>query len=249
MTVDEILAKLEDPSIEPGFKDWRNCLVFWARPTEQVRSLIANVQAKLKEVVPNLWIMPQMSLHMTALEITHSLTAEEIDALVKKMQAHIADIADFTSDHPTRLVKPMVSYDAQALALSFLPAAGELGSSGHDDSYTYHHLRRDLFTQCSATGVKVASRYVIPSAHLTIGRFITKRDLESDGSVDHAKVEKMVATIEEINEWLQQEYWPSEGAVKEGGEWLVGQERGLTCRKGTLWYGEGGETIHQGKGF
>lgn len=250
MTVDEILAKLEDPSIEPGFKDPRHCLVFWARPTEKVRSLIAEVQKKLQDVVPNLWIMPQMSLHMTALEITHSLTAPEIDVLVAQMQEHIAGIADYTNDHRARLVKPMVSYDAQALALSFLPAAGEPGQGGHDDSYTYHHLRRDLFAQCSATGVKVASRYVIPSAHLTIGRFITKRDFETaEGGVDHAKVERLVSTIEEINQCLQQDYWPSEDGIKEGGEWVVGQEKGLTCRKGTLWYGEGGETLCQGKGF
>lgn len=250
MAIDEILAKLEDPSIEPGFKDWRHCLVFWARPTENVRALIAQVQKKLQNVVPNLWIMPPMSLHMTALEVTHSLTAPDIDALVEQMKKHISDIANFTNDHRARLVKPMVSYDAQALALSFLPASGEPGASEHDDGYTYHHLRRDLFTQVSATGVKVASRYVIPSAHLTIGRFITKKDFAAaDGGVDHAKVEKLVATIEEINEWLQREYWPSENGIKEGGEWVVGAERGLTCRKGTLWYGEGGETIYQGKGF
>lgn len=250
MTPDEILAKLEDPSIEPGFKDWRHCLVFWARPTEKVRNLIATVQEKLRAVVPNLWIMPPMSLHMTALEITHSLTAEEIDALVQQMQPHISEIADFTYNHRARLVKPMVSYDAQALALSFLPASGEPGKPGHEDSYTYHHLRRDLFTQCSATGVKVASRYVIPSAHLTIGRFITKKDFETvDGAVDHAKVEKLVETIEEINEWLEREYWPSEGGIKAGGEWVVGEEKGLVCRKGTLWYGAGGENIYQGKGF
>lgn len=250
VTIDEILAKLEDPSIEPGFKDWRHCLVFWARPTEKVRELIGEVQQRLQEVVPSLWIMPQMSLHMTALEITHSLTAEEIDALVDKMRPHVEDIADFTKDHRARLVKPTVSYDAQALALSFLPAAGEPGEDGHDDSYTYHHLRRDLFTKCSATGVKVASRYVIPSAHLTIGRFIKEQDLETaEGKVDHVKVEKLVTKIEEINAWLQREYWPSNGSVKEGGEWIVGAEKGLTCRKGTLWYGSGGENIYQGKGF
>lgn len=250
MTIDEILAKLEDPSIEPGFKDWRNCFVFWARPTARVRSLIAEVQKKLQDVVPNLWIMPQMSLHMTALEITHSLTPQEIDVLVDQMNGHIPEVADYTHDHRARLIKPMVSYDAQALALSFLPAAGEPGQAEQNETYTYHHLRRDLFTQVSATGVKVASRYVIPSAHLTIGRFIKKQDFEdADGKVDHSQVTKLVATIEEINEWLSREYWPSGSGIKEGGEWIVGEERGLTCRKGTLWYGEGGETLHQGKGF
>jgi hypothetical protein len=51
ITVDEILANLEDPN-QPYYKDWRNCLVFWARPTAAVRSMIAQIQAKLLEVAP-----------------------------------------------------------------------------------------------------------------------------------------------------------------------------------------------------
>ena len=51
VTIDEILANLEDPN-QPDYKDWRNCLVFWARPTAKVRAMIAKVQAKLLEVAP-----------------------------------------------------------------------------------------------------------------------------------------------------------------------------------------------------
>jgi hypothetical protein len=216
--------------------------------------------------------MPSSDLHMTALEITHSLTASEIDSLVGKMLPAAQSIADFPSaspQHHARLVKPYVSFDAQALALSWLPAAGEpssdssvpsssaSSSSPHDDGYTYHHLRRDLFAQASATGVEVASRYVIPSAHLTIGRFITKKDFEvsagggEGGVVDGEKVERLVKVIESINEWLEKEYWPSttEGGKGKGIEWIVGQEKGLEFRKGALWYGSGGEMVVLGKGF
>ncbi|KAK3652120.1 hypothetical protein LTR56_005251 [Elasticomyces elasticus] len=250
VTIDEILAKLEDPTIEPGFKDWRHCLVFWARPPVKVRELIGKVQEKLLDVAPRLWTMPSENLHMTALEITHSLTASEIDGLVEQMLPEARDIADHTLQHRARLVKPLLSFDAQALALSFLPAAGEPGVPAHDDSYTYHHLRRDLHAKASAAGVKVASRYVIPSAHLTIGRFITKSDFEtSDGAVDHAKVERFIERIESINEWLQAEYWPSEDSIKVGGEWVVGEEKGLDFRQGALWYGGGGETVCLGQGF
>jgi len=187
---------------------------------------------------------------MTALEITHSLTAEEIDALVNQMLPGVPEITGYTLQHRARLVKPVLSFDAQALALSFLPAAGERGRSAGQDAYTYHHLRRDLHTKAQATGVKVASRYVIPSAHLTIARFINKHDLETaGGDVDHAKVEKLVSTIEQLNQWLQAEYWPRADGIKQGGEWIVGEEKGLEYRKGTLWYGSGGETVHLGKGF
>ena len=245
VTVDEILARLEDK--EPGYQDPRHCLVFWARPPKAVRSLIAQVQQKLLQAAPTLWTMPQPDLHMTALEITHSLTADEIEALVEQMLPRGApEIVDYTYGHRARLVKPMVSYDAQAIALSFLPAAGE--GEGNSDVYSYHHLRRDLYTQAQKTGVKVASRYVVPSAHLTIGRFITKRDFETEGQVDHVKVAKLVETIEDINTWLE-DFWPKDGMIKDGGEWLVGAEKGLEFRKGALWYGSGGETVRLGKGF
>lgn len=74
-----------------------------------------------------------------------------------------------------------------------------------------------------------------------------KRDME--GRVDRERVGKLVERIEEVNAWLEREYWPREGErVKDGGEWVVGEEKGLDCRKGTLWYG-GGETVRLGKGF
>ncbi len=247
VTVDQVLARLEDPSDE--FEDPRNCLVFWSRPTQSVRSLIFEVQKRLLEAAPNLWTMPQDCLHMTAMEVTHSLTAAEIEALVNTLMPSVASITNYTLDHRSRLVKPMVSFDAQALALSFLPAAGEGNQPAEEDAYTYHHLRRDLFDKIQAGGVKVASRYVTPSAHLTIGRFITKKDFETPGGeVDHDKVARLVKVIEDINEWLQKEYWPQGENIKDGSKWTVGEEKGLECRKGRLWYG-GGERIHLGEGF
>jgi hypothetical protein len=219
----------------------------------------------------DLWIMPQESLHMTALEITHSLTAPEIDKLVEQISPSIPEITDYTYTHRARLLKPSLSYDAQAFALSFLPAASGQGCSNktdssrtntavQDDEYTYHHLRRDLFALSAATGVKVASRYVVPSAHLTIGRFIETSDteietVEGEGKKpDLARMREILGVVDEINEWLMSEFWPKgEGqedkGIKEGGEWIVGEGKGLDCRKGRLWYGSGGETVRLGKGF
>ena len=182
---------------------------------------------------------------MTAIEVTHSLTAPEIEDLVQTLRPAAREIADFTVDHRARLVKPMVSFDAQALAFSLLPAAGEGEREVVEDRYTYHHLRRDLFDKIQTAGVQVASRYVVPSAHLTIGRFITTKDFEEDAT----KMEQLVARIEEINEWLEREYWPrEEGSVPAGGAWMVGEEKGLDFHKGRLWYGNG-EGVVLGKGF
>ncbi|KAI9724730.1 MAG: hypothetical protein M1812_000005 [Candelaria pacifica] len=256
--LDQILRKIEDPNIEPGYTDPRHCLVFWARPPQNLKDLIAEIQELLLTVSPNLWVMPLDRLHMTALEITHSRTAEEISNLVERMRPQIAMITDYTLKHRTRLIKPLISYDGAALALSFLPAAGENLSNGRpkpDDAYTYHHLRRDLYGLSKGTGVNVDSRYIVPSAHLTIGRFITDNDhstMDADGKPvpDAEKMRKWLAKIEEINKWLENEYWPKSDQVgiKSGGEWIVGEGKGLDYRMGALWYGTG-VTVRLGQGF
>jgi len=196
--------------------------------------------------------MPLDCLHMTTLEITHSLTAPEIDALVESLTSRAAEITNYTYNHRARLLKPLISYDAAALALSFVPAAGE-GLGGKEDAYTYHHLRRDIYGLCKGGGVNVASRYTVPSSHLTIARFIRHdeffRNEDEVTGIDKEKLDEWVSCIDALNIWLEEEYWPREGrAVPDGGEWIVGQEKGLDFRKGTLWYG-GGETVCLGAGF
>ena len=204
--------------------------------------------------------MPPDCLHMTALEITHSKKEAEIEQLVKVMEGKIPEITDFTCHHHARLVKPMLSYDAAAIALSFVPAAGE-GSPGegspHIDTFTYHHLRRDLYDLCSKTGVEIASRYTVPSSHLTIARFVTQKDIAkpSAGALDNVpdpeKICKLVEVLDDINRDLRTELWSEESSKDCGtsdGIWTVGDEKGLECRKGTLWYG-GGQRLHLGRGY
>jgi vesicle-fusing ATPase len=192
---------------------------------------------------------------MTAIEVTHSLTSTELSKLVDTISPAIPTIASYTQSHRARVIRPMIGYDAQAIALGFVPAAGESlphGRSVEEDAYTYHHLRRDLFGLIEKAGVQLNQRYVVPSSHLTIGRFITPADhsLEGSETTDPEKMQEWIKKIEEINAWLKDEYWPKEGneAIKPGGEWIVGEEKGLDCRRGTLWYG-GGETIFLGPGF
>lgn len=198
--------------------------------------------------------MPQDCLHITVLEVTHSKTAEEIAQLVEQIKSSAPAITDYTYTRRARLIKPLIGYDASALALSFVPAAGEglrSGRTATDDAFTYHHLRRDVFQLCRDAGVQVDSRYVVPSSHLTIGRFIDPKDFSDEhGSPDPKKMQAFVAKIEEINDRLEKDFWPehSQGAIPEGGEFNVGEEQGLICRMGKLWYG-GGETVHAGKGY
>lgn len=198
--------------------------------------------------------MPQECLHITVLEVTHSKTEEEIQHLVDQIKESVPTITDYTHQHRSRLIKPLIGYDASALALSFVPAAGEGPQTGrtlNDDKFTYHHLRRDVFELCRSAGVQVDSRYVVPSSHLTIGRFISSQDFaDSTGSFDTEHMQRFVEKIEEINGWLQKEFWleHNDGQIPEGGEFNVGEETGLNCRMGTLWYG-GGESVHVGEGY
>lgn len=51
--IDPFLLRLENPSIEPGFTDPRNCLVFWARPPDHIIKLASKIQSLLKDVAPS----------------------------------------------------------------------------------------------------------------------------------------------------------------------------------------------------
>ncbi|KAK4100074.1 hypothetical protein N658DRAFT_497789 [Parathielavia hyrcaniae] len=257
LSIDPILLRLENPDIEPGFQDPRNCLVFWARPPHHIVTLVSHLQNLLAKAAPGLWLMPAHRLHLTTLEVAHSRTADEIAGMVSAMRPSLAALTGLTFARRSRLVKPIISYDLSAVAVSFLPASGEevlspprapLSSEDHaaqkardQDTYTYHHLRRDVFNMASER-VAIASRYVVPSAHITIGRFLTQKDHET-----REQRERWIRAIEDINKWLEDDVWDT----KDGGflgEWIVGQERGLEARSGTLWYG-GGRTILGGEGF
>jgi hypothetical protein len=180
-------------------------------------------------------------VHITTLELAFCRTAEEIEEIKETLKPAIPTIASYTYQHRARLVKPMISYDLSAFALSFLPAAGEPVVSPppvapdnaavikQGDSYTYHHLRRDVWNQAKESGITVDSRYIVPSAHITLGRYLTHDD--------HATPEqrkKWVEAIDEINKWLENEVWGRSDADVVG-EWVVGQEKGLDVRLGTLW--------------
>lgn len=198
--------------------------------------------------------MPLENMHLTVLEIIHSVTDTKVQSVIAEIGPEaIASVTDYAYTHRTRLIRPMLSYDAAALALSFVPAAGEglpvteADSSVRtkaDDDFTYHHLRRDIFALVKKTGIDIASRYVVPTSHITLGRFLSQSDHDTP-----AKMEAFIKMIEEINEWLEKKFWPKDGERRrEDLEWVVGHEKGLVCRQGRLWYGDG-QDVRLGKGF
>lgn len=203
----------------------------------------------------DLWLMPLECLHMTALEVAHSMAESQIEELLGILKSKVTGIANYTFNHRARLCKPLLSYDNQAIALSFLPTFNESipdALAGDENEYTYHDLRRDLYELCESAGVTVGSRYVVPSAHLTIARYVAERKTNADDNEQISSPETMVKWVnhlEGINTWLKEEFWPeSKPANRAQGDWVVGEERGLDYRAGTLWYG-GGRSEVVGKGF
>ncbi|KAI1336883.1 RNA ligase/cyclic nucleotide phosphodiesterase [Xylariaceae sp. FL0016] len=254
LIIDPYLLRLEKKDVEPGFKDTRYCMTVWGRPPIHVLELAGEIQRKLQAVAPDVWLMPPHRMHITTLELAFSRTAKEIEAIKETLKPSIPSIASYTYRHRARLVKPMISHDLSAFAMSFLPASGEARVSPaptapdtanilkQGDGYTYHHLRKDVWDQVNAAGMDIDSRYIVPSAHVTLGRFLTQKDHSTP-----QQRERWVNAIDEINKWLETEVWDTvDGDFV--GEWVVGQEKGMDIRVGTLWYG-GGRTVHMGEGF
>ncbi|KAJ5591664.1 uncharacterized protein N7459_002033 [Penicillium hispanicum] len=253
---DEILENvLQAERGASPYVDKRNNLSFWARPPQHIRELIREIQQEISAVAgPCLWLTPADHLHMTTLEMVSSRTASEVDGVAALLQEKlpIHDIVDYTLTHRARLVRPVVSYDAAAMALSFVPAAGETTSQpggAANDNYSYHHLRRDLWDIAAQSGHRLASRYNVPSAHVTIARFAVPPGLEKGKEVESLINRKsaVVEKIEDINQELRSSDWQRFGNSSRG-EWIIGQERGLELNKGQSWFGKG-EAVLIGKGF
>jgi len=225
--------------------------VFDSRDAEAV----AVMHSHIAPFIPTATDFPYTMWHETQEPTRHSIstgTASELDASQTSTLETIRALPPLSQSRKrARLVKPMLSYDATAVALTFLPAATE-----DADAYTYHHLRRDMWellsttsttnTTASAAGkdilgaVEVKSRYVVPSAHLTIARNINRWDVKDGEShheeVDTGKIARFVAALDEINEWLAQNPIA----------WVIGEEQGLECHTGTSWFG-GGECMRLGR--
>ncbi|KAG9236344.1 RNA ligase/cyclic nucleotide phosphodiesterase [Amylocarpus encephaloides] len=231
---------------QPNYQDPRNNLCVWARPTRAVGGMIEKVQQELRALAPGIWTTPSTCLHMTVLEIVHTLTPEEVAACVATLRPCLKEMADWPLKHRTRLIKPMLNIDDGAVALSFVPAAGECRDSVSDDQYTYLHLRNDLSRMSCENGVEVVARYATTSSHMTVARFVSNKD-----HGDKRAMESWIKTLEALNIWLKDNYHPKIGQpnkVDVDCEWYIGAERPLEIRQGSLWYG-GGETIETGTAY
>lgn len=238
-TIEPLLKGIVKDNEPPEF-DYRNCITIWARPTDAVKDLAEEIQAVFVSVLDPenlagdnsltsptravvkdpahgpIWVMPRDCQHMSLLEIIHSVTPLEVDNLLKDLKPNLGQILHL--DRGTTLCRPLVCFDASAVALTFIPI--------DTDPYTYTHMRADIFDRVSQS-VPIESRYQVPSAHITLIRFVEK--------ITGNKVKLFLDTIDRINRKLEH------STVT----WTVGSEHGLWCQCGRIWYG-GGWTEHTG---
>ncbi|KAF9249541.1 hypothetical protein DTO013E5_4184 [Penicillium roqueforti] len=239
---DDILSKVLEA--EKGLTDYvdpRHNLAFWARPPQHIRDLVYKIQQEIGTLIgPGLWLVPPHHLHMTTLEIRSALRGPEIDEITSslKMSGVVAELANYTLTHRARLVKPVISYDTSAIALSFVPAAGEediSDYSGKHDQFTYHHLRSDLYNIVTESGCPIAARYTVPSAHITIARFIAPggpKEIKPDSPEEFEKKKfQLIDRIEDLNHELRSNMWRRLGDPSQG-QWVIGHEKGLELIKG-----------------
>ncbi|KAJ5791315.1 Ribosomal protein L44e [Penicillium psychrosexuale] len=239
---DDILSKVLEA--EKGLTDYvdpRHNLAFWARPPQHIRDLVYKIQQEIGTLIgPGLWLVPPHHLHMTTLEIRSALRGPEIDEITSslKMSGVVAELANYTLTHRARLVKPVISYDTSAIALSFVPAAGEEDTSdynGKHDQFTYHHLRSDLYNIVTESGCPIAARYTVPSAHITIARFIAPggpKEIKPDSPEEFEKKKfQLIDRIEDLNHELRSNMWRRLGDPSQR-QWVIGHEKGLELIKG-----------------
>jgi hypothetical protein len=196
--------------------------------------------------------MPPQNLHMTTLEIVSGKTAPDVDEVAAFLQANapLQELVNYTLTHRARLGRPVVSYDASALALSFVPIFGDVTEkTTGNGAYSYHHLRSDVYDRITQCGCQIGARYSVPSAHITIARFVIPigSTHEEELAALDEKVVKLVERLEDINQELRSDDWKRFGSPSRG-EWTVGQERGLELNKGVAWYGTG-EKVLVGQGI
>jgi hypothetical protein len=158
-----------------------------------------------------------------------SASANKALRAILTLALHSAPTSLLTLDTPT------LSYDASAIALSFLPSVPSTSSSLAPP--TYRHYRRALYrlalsasdshsSSSSSAGLPLPqSRYTVPSAHITLARFVQP--------VPQECIEHLVDGLDDVATRVRDEI---QGSLK----WTF--EHPVDARRGRVWYG-GGEAV------
>jgi 2'-5' RNA ligase len=165
------------------------------RPPLPVITYIRTVQECLRAHEPDQYFYPSDDLHLTLLELCSSRSQREADTLAAFL---INRLPELVQTAPCALlIRPLLSYDRRACAVSFLPA-----------DQTLQVLRSQLVAQLADHGVMIASRYAPQSAHVTFMRYL--RPLQSERTT---WIETLEAVPGAAIEWQLDAIWLSWGVT------------------------------------
>ena len=165
--------------------DQRHNLALVARPPSHVIALITTLQQQLHVLAGDaLWLPSPRQLHMTVYEVTHSRTSRQLQPLVATVRGHRSELCCQLPIDRVKLDSPLLNYDTSAVAITFLPI--------DVDGYDIARLRAEVGGRLAGMGIEWDGRYVAPTAHITIGRFVESR-------LRRASMEQWLAKLDELS--------------------------------------------------
>jgi hypothetical protein len=203
--------------------------------------------------------IPVLHQHLTVLELSHRHSVPQLqatyDALTKETAQAMTNIPSSLPKCQTiRLVKPFLSFDEKAVAVTFVPDASNASyatngyASDEDDKvhdsdhFTYQHLRSEMHKLAMKSGIKIDTCYTTATAHITLGRFIgdsvfapSSVNHDADGANDddtQTRTRNFVKLVQEINKELESSLWGEDGM-----KWVIAGDKGLECQFGYVKWG------------
>jgi hypothetical protein len=209
---------------EPSTEDLNNlevnCLGISARPSPSVISTIQAIQTQIAALVgQDFYSMPASHLHMAMVELAHRHTLEYLHSISSALgAARLQKMLDLIHTLPNkpRLVSPRLSVDAMGVALTFLPCSAQ--------TYTYHDLKAEMHGVALESGGEFDMCYTVPSAHVTLGRFVGDEFFAS-----REARQEFVELVEKMNEEL--------GTGRAMEDWVLCEEGSLELQAGYLKFG------------
>lgn len=157
--VDPILA-LE--IAQPG-SDGRYGMNLIARPPDYIAAKVLDLRDRLARQEPDQYFYPLDDLHLTLLEISHSQTAVQAQALAAQVRAVLPTVLTGLQQDLSvpRLAHPRLIAGRATCVLRFCARNAALDA-----------LRAGLIAGLTAAGVQIRPRYPPGSAHLTFLRYV-----------------------------------------------------------------------------
>lgn len=151
---DPILVRELD---KPG-SDLRYGVNLICRPPKEVSAFIFELQTRLRRIEPDQYYYPLADLHLTLVEIAHSLNPD-VAALISETIASRTD-AWLTGLHSFTLRSAKMGYDERSCFLRF------------ETTEQFTSLRALFSTRATTLGLPLKSRYGSASAHVTFMRYV-----------------------------------------------------------------------------